>query len=65
MTDEQARNIVNAVWGELRSRKGLEIEEIVWDREVQQDIYDGLKDAVLAAASGSQFDDPLSEDDDD
>lgn len=63
MTDEQAQNIVNAVWGELRSRKGLDIEELVdnSNRELLQDIYDGLKDSVLAAASGEQFSDPLAE----
>jgi len=61
MTDEQAQNIVNAVWAALGRRKGLEIEEIVWDRELQQEIYDALKGAVLAAASGRVFSDPLAE----
>lgn len=63
MTDEQAQNIVNAVWGELGSRKGLDIQEIVdnSNRELLQDIYDGLKEAVLAAASGEKFDDPIAE----
>ncbi|MHA0041521.1 hypothetical protein [Deinococcus sp. PEB2-63] len=61
MTEEQAQNIVNAVWDELASRKGLDIQENVdnSDHDVLRDIYGGLKDAVLAAASGQVFTDPL------
>ncbi len=68
LTDLQARNIATAVWEELASRKGLDIQELVdnSDKALLADIHAGLVDAAQSACKRTEpLELPWGEDSDD